>query len=643
MGVCCSRPPIEGDQPQALPGREGPGPDKTLHTADSISSNKSSSPIRVKAGLSDSPSFKVQPGNGRSSLFKASPVKTTSPVKGQSSPKRSAKVMPSEESESTDEITSVPSEQFTAAFSPSAVKVAVAVRPMLEFESLKGATDCLKLKPPHLVTLPPLRGGTEEYRFEYDRVYDMVETRGDDALFGELVAPLVARVLQGFNATVLAYGQTGSGKTYSMGSTADPQQLNGRSKPYGVIPRALVTLFEGLQQLQADYDVATKVTFVEIYQDDIRDLLRTPAETAAGFQPQARMVLGSTETLPKERGINIRENSEGTFLDGVREMPVRSAMDAMTLLQRGNSIRVVGAHNMNERSSRSHVIYTIQLNMRKKSQPRSSGRPTSGPAFLRSKLHLIDLAGSERQKDTGATGQSFSEGIQINKGLLALGNVIGALTEGKGRKHVPYRDSKLTRILQDSLGGNSETLMVACVTPSSLSQEHTIGTLRYASRARSIKNQLRRNDQDLKAAMTSALSTIHLLPCTIQHNGVANVNEYFLTSHIDQAGSNILEATLRGRQLYGAQLPVPPGYECHVLERQQQPPQHTGEAPASWQSTASASSITYWKHDIHPAKTDDIPRCYEWLKLSEQIAADVPWQEVEAAVHTSQEPAATLP
>ena len=117
---------------------------------------------------------------------------------------------------------------------------------------------------------------------------------------------------------VFAYGQTGSGKTYSMGSTADPAQLSGRSKPYGVIPRALVTLFEGLQQLQPEYEVASKATFVEVYQDDIRDLLRSPTESSSSFQQQTRMVMGSTETLPKERGISIRENSDGAFLEGVR-------------------------------------------------------------------------------------------------------------------------------------------------------------------------------------------------------------------------------------------------------------------------------------------------------------------------------------
>ncbi|XP_078741275.1 chromosome-associated kinesin KIF4-like, partial [Lampetra fluviatilis] len=262
-----------------------------------------------------------------------------------------------------------------------------------------------------------------------------------------------------YNATVLAYGQTGSGKTFTMGGAysgvADPHST-------GVIPRAVHALFRGVQSRDA-YEFAISVSYLEIYREEIIDLL----------------YVGKDRPL-----LSVREDpKEGIKICGLTERVVASAEDMICCLEQGNLSRTVGATAMNAQSSRSHAIFTITVEQRGREDRES---------HCRSKLHLVDLAGSERAKRTKAEGDRLREGININRGLLALGNVISALgEEGAARRahHVPYRDSRLTRLLQDSLGGNSLTLMVACVSPADSNLEETLNTLRYADRARKIKNK----------------------------------------------------------------------------------------------------------------------------------------------------------
>ncbi|DBA99762.1 hypothetical protein WJX82_005490 [Trebouxia sp. C0006] len=369
---------------------------------------------------------------------------------------------------------------YGAVESTSSVKVAVVVRPLIDLEKAKKAKECVQVEPPNKIKLPPLQLGstnTEAYNFDYDRAYKLDSKEESRRLFAELVQPLLDRYLQGFNVTVFAYGQTGSGKTYTMGTAASVKEVSGKGESTGIIPRSIKSIFAAMQQSRADYDVTMKVDFVEVYQDQVRDLLINPNEDGTTRMPV----------------IDIRESpSQGIFLEGVREVEVKTETDIAQLLEAGNGHRAVAAHNLNDASSRSHAIFTLTLEQRRKP---TAPPDSKAPKFLKSKLHLVDLAGSERADDTGATGKQLAEGININKGLLALGNVISALTDRKGRRHIPYRDSKLTRILQDSLGGNSETLMVACVSPAQYNQEQTLSTLRYASRARSIQNSLRLNSK----------------------------------------------------------------------------------------------------------------------------------------------------
>jgi kinesin family protein 4/21/27 len=249
----------------------------------------------------------------------------------------------------------------------------------------------------------------------------------------------------------------------------------------GVIPRVIAGVFAEIAALSAGAAVSLRVSFFEIHNDEIRDLLRPGAGSGA--------VGGGVH---EHEAVTMRDASGasgGVVLTGVTELEVRTAEDMAAALARGSSARATAATAMNHTSSRSHAIFTIHV--------QHTG-PASGPAsgassdITRAKMHLVDLAGSERAKRTKAEGQRLKEGIQINKGLLALGNVISALGDDKRRRaggHVPYRDSKLTRLLQDSLGGNSRTLMVACISPAESNLDETLSTLKYANRARNITNK----------------------------------------------------------------------------------------------------------------------------------------------------------
>ncbi|XP_051486627.1 chromosome-associated kinesin KIF4A isoform X1 [Apus apus] len=332
------------------------------------------------------------------------------------------------------------------------VRVALRCRPLVPKETSEGCQTCLSFVPGE----PQVVVGHEK-SFTYDYVFDpSVE---QEEVFSTAVAPLVQGVFKGYNATVLAYGQTGSGKTYSMGGTYTANQEDEPS--VGVIPRVIKLLFKEKEQRQ-DWEFILKVSYLEIYNEDILDLLCPSRERSSQ--------------------ISIREDpKEGIKIVGLTERNVTCAQDTVSCLEQGNNSRTVASTAMNSQSSRSHAIFTICIDQKKKSDKNNS---------FHSKLHLVDLAGSERQKKTKAEGDRLKEGININRGLLCLGNVISALgDENKKGGFVPYRDSKLTRLLQDSLGGNSHTLMIACVSPADSNLEETLNTLRYADRARKIKNK----------------------------------------------------------------------------------------------------------------------------------------------------------
>ncbi|PPQ93251.1 hypothetical protein CVT25_015249 [Psilocybe cyanescens] len=404
--------------------------------------------------------------------------------------------------------------------------------------------------------------GSKKQVFTFDQVHPPPTTQYE--LYESTARPLVSRFVEGFNCTILAYGQTSSGKTFTMTGVdldLDPTDPN---NGMGIIPRAVSSIFVSARQLKEErgstWTYNLKGSFIEIYNEDLIDLLSLDDPTGA------------------KREVQIREDKEGHIIwGGLREVNVRNPNEVMGLLKKGTSIRRTNETDMNAQSSRSHAIFSLTLTQKKYSgsgpPPRSSsplppggrspsrlarpgsmyaggpsptanrvGSPTLGrpstPSFasaigrgsglrpasalghmsdrsntaavdedsgdwvtIVSKFHFVDLAGSERLKRTAAAGERIKEGISINSGLLALGNVISALGDPARAKsntasHVPYRDSKLTRLLQDSLGGNAHTLMIACVSPAEWNAGETINTLKYANRARNIKNRATVNEKE---------------------------------------------------------------------------------------------------------------------------------------------------
>jgi len=321
------------------------------------------------------------------------------------------------------------------------VRVAVRVRPLTALEI--GTERCVSVKAPATVQI----GGSSGPRFTFDRVWDSKTSQA--SVFDDNVSSLVDSCLEGYNATVLAYGQTGSGKTYTvMGEDGSP----------GVIPRALTRIFSQLQQEHDEADSRVTVQFLEIYGEHLRDLLQ------------------STDGLKGKLAIRELPNAEPEVV-GAAEVEVSSASDALNQLHQGLLRRVTASTAMNQNSSRSHAILSVIIEQH-------------GDVRKKSRFNFVDLAGSERLKRTQAEGQRMKEGIDINKGLLVLGNVIAALADPKqkGKTFVPYRDSKLTRLLKGSLGGNHKTLMIACVSPSEDNMDESLNCLRYANRAKNIKN-----------------------------------------------------------------------------------------------------------------------------------------------------------
>uniref|UniRef100_A0A8B9LIH5 Kinesin family member 13B n=1 Tax=Astyanax mexicanus TaxID=7994 RepID=A0A8B9LIH5_ASTMX len=300
--------------------------------------------------------------------------------------------------------------------------------------------------------------------FAYDYCFwsmDEAETSkfaGQEVVFQCLGENLLDNAFQGYNACIFAYGQTGSGKSYTMmGSAEQP----------GLIPRLCSSLFERtIRVVREGESFTVEVSYMEIYNEKVRDLL----------DPK-----GSSQAL------RVREHKVlGPYVDGLSRLAVTSYKDIESLMSEGNKSRTVAATNMNEESSRSHAVFNLILTH----TLRDLQSGTSGEKV--SKLSLVDLAGSERAAKTGAAGERLKEGSNINKSLTTLGLVISALADqgaGKNKnKFVPYRDSVLTWLLKDSLGGNSRTAMVATISPAADNYDETLSTLRYADRAKSIVN-----------------------------------------------------------------------------------------------------------------------------------------------------------
>ncbi|XP_040398281.1 kinesin-like protein KIF27 isoform X3 [Cygnus olor] len=377
------------------------------------------------------------------------------------------------------------------------VKVAVRVRPLLSKEVLHNHQVCVRLVP-----------NTQQIIIGKDRVFTFDFVFGKNSTQEEVytvcIKPLLVSLTEGYNATVFAYGQTGSGKTYTIGgghiaSVSEDEK--------GIIPRAIQELFQHISE-NHNIDFRVKVSYIEVYKEELRDLLEL-------------------ETSVKD--LHIREDEKGnTVIVGAKEFQVECADEVMSLLESGNAARHTGTTQMNEHSSRSHAIFTISICQKQSAESQKNSDVPQDSSWksvqmIASKFHFVDLAGSERVTKTGNTGERFKESIQINSGLLALGNVISALGDPKRKSvHIPYRDAKITRILKDSLGGNAKTVMITCISPSSSDFDESLNSLKYANRAKNIRNKPVVNYNPDQDRIDEMELEIRLLREALQNQQVSN-------------------------------------------------------------------------------------------------------------------------
>ncbi|KAI5687100.1 Kinesin motor domain containing protein [Leishmania braziliensis] len=431
------------------------------------------------------------------------------------------------------------------------ITVSVRVRPLNSRETKLNAGSCiaalaayntLYILPPGeseqevdaLIAVNPHLRGTRHHRFTFDHVYPVNATQ--EQVYEQIGRPVLRSSFCGYHTCIFAYGQTGSGKTYCM---MGPDGGTSMDDAPGIIPRLCREVFLEMEKRkiaavasEEKVDFSVYVSYLEIYRERVRSLLNEVHD--------ARMMAGSSEdhsssspqtlsasvrrlTLLQasdsaDAALRVREHPTlGVFVEGLAEMSVTTEEQVLQLMARGNQRRHMASTRMNETSSRSHAIFTLQL-LQKCTRVISSGEGGDGVAVIEAtsmtaatttrqlgaKINLVDLAGSERAKATGAEGETLKEGAQVNKSLTTLGIVINALaaqstatassstrssamkSTAASKRHIPYRDSTLTFLLKESLGGNSKTFMIATVSPSADSYDESLSTLRYADRAKAI-------------------------------------------------------------------------------------------------------------------------------------------------------------
>ncbi|XP_037701756.1 kinesin-like protein KIF21A isoform X7 [Choloepus didactylus] len=436
----------------------------------------------------------------------------------------------------------------------SSVRVAVRIRPQLAKEKIEGCHICTSVTPGE----PQVFLGKDK-AFTFDYVFDIDSQQ--DQIYIQCIEKLIEGCFEGYNATVFAYGQTGAGKTYTMGTGFD---VNIIEEEQGIISRAVKHLFKSIEEKKhaaiknglPPPDFKVNAQFLELYNEEVLDLFDTTRDIDA---------------KNKKSNIKIHEDSTGgIYTVGVTTRTVNTESEMMQCLKLGALSRTTASTQMNVQSSRSHAIFTIHVSQTRMCPHIDAENVTDNKMIsessqmnefetLTAKFHFVDLAGSERLKRTGATGERAKEGISINCGLLALGNVISALGDkSKRATHVPYRDSKLTRLLQDSLGGNSQTIMIACVSPSDRDFMETLNTLKYANRARNIKNKVMVNQDRASQQINALRSEITRLQMElmeyktgkriIDEEGVESINDMFHENAMLQTENNNLRVRIKAMQ-----------------------------------------------------------------------------------------------
>ncbi|XP_013853385.2 kinesin-like protein KIF21A isoform X7 [Sus scrofa] len=436
----------------------------------------------------------------------------------------------------------------------SSVRVAVRIRPQLAKERIEGCHICTSVTPGE----PQVFLGKDK-AFTFDYVFDIDSQQ--EQIYTQCIEKLIEGCFEGYNATVFAYGQTGAGKTYTMGTGFD---VNIIEEEQGIISRAVKHLFKSIEEKKhasiknglPSPDFKVNAQFLELYNEEVLDLFDTTRDIDA---------------KNKKSNIRIHEDSAGgIYTVGVTTRTVNTESEMMQCLKLGALSRTTASTQMNVQSSRSHAIFTIHLSQTRMCPQIDTENAIDNKVIsessqmnefetLTAKFHFVDLAGSERLKRTGATGERAKEGISINCGLLALGNVISALGDkSKRATHVPYRDSKLTRLLQDSLGGNSQTIMIACVSPSDRDFMETLNTLKYANRARNIKNKVMVNQDRASQQINALRNEITRLQMElmeyktgkriIDEEGVESINDMFHENAMLQTENNNLRVRIKAMQ-----------------------------------------------------------------------------------------------
>ncbi|OZJ05761.1 hypothetical protein BZG36_01320 [Bifiguratus adelaidae] len=320
------------------------------------------------------------------------------------------------------------------------------------------------------VTVQPYENGIDSGKtYTFDRVFG--PEAGQEHVFNDVVKPILEEVLLGYNCTIFAYGQTGTGKTWTMEGDMEPQ-FNTYKDTAGIIPRTLFALFEQLEATTTDFSV--KVSSIELYNEELNDLL------------------SQDDTGQKKLRLFDDFRGKGVNINGLEETLIKTAMDGIRVMQKSSLKKRIAATKCNDKSSRSHCVFTITVH--------SKEVALEGDEFLKvGKLNLVDLAGSENIGRSGAEKSRAREAGMINQSLLTLGRVINALVDHS--PHIPYRESKLTRLLQDSLGGRTKTCIIATISPGRNSIEETMSTLDYANRAKDIRNKPEINQKMTKSVL----------------------------------------------------------------------------------------------------------------------------------------------
>ncbi|KAK0393224.1 hypothetical protein QR680_000105 [Steinernema hermaphroditum] len=390
----------------------------------------------------------------------------------------------------------------------SSVKVAVRVRPFNSRE-LANESKCVIAMTGSTTTISGGLSGQQTHSFNYD--YSYWSFNKSDAnfvsqrqVYEDLGAEMLEHAFEGYNVCIFAYGQTGSGKSYTMmGKPNDEQEM-------GIIPRLCRDLFGRIEkETTSNLKFSVEVSYMEIYCERVRDLLN-----------------------PQSAGnLKVREHKMlGPYVDDLTKMAVCSYQDIFFHMDEGNKARTVAVTNMNSSSSRSHAVFTIVLTQK------IHDEMTNLDTEKVSKISLVDLAGSERATSTGAEGQRLKEGANINKSLTTLGLVISKLAEAANRKHhnkkimIPYRDSTLTWILKENLGGNSKTAMIAALSPASINFDETLSTLRYSDRAKQIVCQAMVNEDPNAKLIRELKEEVNKLRSLLEDKGIEVNNDESITS-----------------------------------------------------------------------------------------------------------------